>query len=826
MASLFPTSRCCWFSLFLKSLLALYSSNFYLLRFGAFALYLVVGYQVTTVQAEPDNTTINPFTADALLGPIPQKQEPVAISAWVENRAGTDVLIVTAELGPGWHLYSLDQKPGGPRPTKILIDQTSAFLPSSSFVAEPPPTKKTINGVSGWEGLVVEEHTGKVVWTARLVKNKQAEGTAITGKVSLQLCEDNACIPPQTIAFRADMSSAKQGASTPEIRHLPERGHLSIRGSVGSITKNSNNCSFWPIRVELIPEAGWHLYAPKSDATSEVGQGKPSIVSLVPNGHIKVCGILAGKPNLVSDPELRATGAVEGPIVFTVQVASPENKTLDPSDSNNQLEVIIGYQTCSDITCDPPWASRLRIGLPDNDTDSPSLAFSDSRYGEASQKPAGITLPSQIKPQSSAKAPSNATPKKQTLSLPIALLAGLVGGLILNLMPCVLPVLGLKLMSFAQQSGRARQEIFQLNLWYCAGLYAVFFVLATASVAANLGLAGNNLAWGEQFTSSGFNITMSAIVFSFALSFLGVWELPIPGFIGSTAGKVQTQEGPAGSFLKGVLSTVLATPCSGPFLGPVFGFTLTQSTGITYAVFASIATGMALPYLVVGIFPSLVRFVPKPGPWMETLKEVLGFVMLGTVVFLFTFLDNDYFVPTFALLVAIWAGCWWVGRTQKKRGMAGVIQWTQAAVISGTLGTAAFAFLGPVDSLIKWEPFSEQRLSQLREQGETVMVDFSADWCLTCKYNLNFAIETPKVKNALQEQKIVPMLADWTDGSPEIKSMLESLNSKSIPVLAFFPPTSQDSPNVSPIILRDLVTESQVLTAINRVGVRSPPASD
>ena len=136
-------------------------------------------------------------------------------------------------------------------------------------------------------------------------------------------------------------------------------------------------------------------------------------------------------------------------------------------------------------------------------------------------------------------------------------------------------------------------------MWYCAGLFAVFFVLATLSVAANVGLAESNLAWGEQFTSWKFNVAMAGIVFAFALSFLGVWELPIPGFIGEKAGHVQSQEGPAGSFFKGVLSTVLATPCSGPFLGPVFGFTLTQPTSVTYAVFGAIATGMALPYILV-----------------------------------------------------------------------------------------------------------------------------------------------------------------------------------------------------------------------------------
>ena len=827
MTYLLSTSQYRWFLSLTRSVVSLSSALFNLRHLVPVALCLAIAFHLSTVRADPGDFATNPFSANSLLGPGDTASDPVTISARVQTQAGTKVLIVIAELGPGWHLYSLDQKPGGPRPTKISLDPTSAFVPSSSFTAKPPPTKKTIEGVPGWEGLVVEEHTGRVTWTAPLEKNDQVEGTAVSGNVSLQLCEDNACTPPQTIAFTADLHGTTPAITTTAIQHLPERGHLAIKGSVGTLTKDTAGCHFWPISVELMPETGWHLYAPKSAATTEVGQGKPSIVSLVPHGKITVCSILADEAHLVEEPELREAGAVEGPVVFTVQVEPPEENSNNVSPEDRQLDVIIGYQTCSDITCDPPWASRLRISLPEDETGTPTLAFSDSRYGEASQKPALVTLPSTAKPPSAATDPVNRTSEsKQTLSLPLALLAGVLGGLILNLMPCVLPVLGLKLMSFAQQSGRARQEIFQLNLWYCAGLYAVFFVLATASVAANLGLAGNNLAWGEQFTSSGFNITMSALVFSFALSFLGVWELPIPGFIGSTAGKVQTQEGATGSFLKGVLSTILATPCSGPFLGPVFGFTLTQSTAVTYAVFASIATGMALPYLIVGIFPSLVRFVPRPGPWMETLKEVLGFVMLGTVVFLFTFLDRDYFVPTFALLVAIWAGCWWVGRTQKKRGMAGIWQWAQAALIAGSIGTAAFSFLGPGDSLIEWEPFSERRLAQLREQGETVMVDFSADWCLTCKYNLNFAIETPKVKDALKKRNIIPMLADWTDGSPEIKAMLESLNSKSIPVLAFFPPITKPSQKSPPIILRDLVTEKQVLTAIDQVSVSRSPASD
>jgi suppressor for copper-sensitivity B len=414
-----------------------------------------------------------------------------------------------------------------------------------------------------------------------------------------------------------------------------------------------------------------------------------------------------------------------------------------------------------------------------------------------------------------------AGPAKAQLSLPVALLMGLLGGLILNLMPCVLPVLGLKLMSFAQQSGRERREVFLMNLWFCAGLFAVFFVLATASVGANLGLSSTNLGWGQQFGSVPFKIGMLGVVFAFALSFLGVWELPIPGFIGEKAGHVQSQEGPLGSFLKGVLSTVLATPCSGPFLGPVFGYTLTQPTAVTYAVFGSIALGMSLPYILVGIFPGLVRFMPKPGAWMATFKEVLGFVMLGTVAYLFYLLRQqpDWFVPTFVMLIGIWLGCWWVGRSQETTGTAGFGRWLQAAAVGSAVAAAGFLWLGPHDSLIKWEkPFSPARLADLRQSGATVMVDFSADWCLTCKANLQFAIETDRVKAKLQKNRVVPMLADWTDGSDEIRRVLEGLGSRSIPVLAIYPAAKPGETPPEPIVLRDLLTEGQVLAALEEAG--------
>jgi len=751
---------------------------------------------------------------------------PVKISAVVEpGRDGTpDTLAVTAVLEPGWHLYSVNQgrklaKPAGPKATVIALAEDSPQRLAGEFVPDAPPQVRTADDVPAWKGLTLEEHHGTVTWRAPLEANPAGTAADVHGTVSLQLCQDTACTPPETVAFTAACPAASRAAGA-TVSHVPERGHMRLEARFKPPLCRPNGVLAWPIVVDLIPDAEWHLYAPASADTSQVGQGKPTIVAL-PGGPddarpVRATKLVATRATEAADPALAKVNAVDGPVSLEL--------VLEPTTSAGPraMDAVIGFQTCTDSTCDPPWAVRLTATLPEGESPADGkIVFAEARYAEAAKKPAEIEIAA-APPRGASMA---ALPDQRSaggtvpLSLPTALLAGLAGGLILNLMPCVLPVLGLKLMSFAQQSGRARQEVLQLNLWYCAGLYAVFFVLATLSVAANIGLAETNLAWGEQFTSWRFNVAMCAIVFAFALSFLGVWELPIPGFIGEKAGHVQSAEGPAGSFLKGVLSTVLATPCSGPFLGPVFGFTLTQPTSVTYAVFGAIATGMALPYMLVGLFPAVVKFLPKPGAWMGTFKEILGFVMLGTVAYLFTFLSHDYFVPTFTMLIGVWAACWWVGKAQETRGgTIGFGRWVQAATLATVIGSLAFFFLGPVKSVIDWEPFSRQRLADLRREGATVLIDFSADWCPTCKFNLATAIETRKVKSAIEENGIVPLLADWTDGSQEIKDMLASLQSKSIPVLAVYPAAEPGATPREPIILRDLITESQVLGAIQEAG--------
>ncbi|MFM9058642.1 MAG: thioredoxin family protein [Planctomycetaceae bacterium] len=542
-------------------------------------------------------------------------------------------------------------------------------------------------------------------------------------------------------------------------------------------------------------EAGWHTYSLSQPAEGAV----PTVIAVAMDSPRRVVGRF--EPD--RPPSRHEIPALKGVVLEEHAGTVTWRAALGPGGGDVRGKVTL--QVCEENSCTPPR----------------TIEFTAAAVAGGAAPPAGAAPPNVAAATPVVAVPADAA----RLTLPLALLSGLLGGLILNLMPCVLPVLGLKLMSFAQQSGRARRDVFTMNLWYCAGVYAVFMALATASVAANIGLASTNLGWGQQFQFVSFRIAMLGIVFAFALSFLGVWEIPIPGFIGEQAGHVQTKEGPLGSFLKGVLGTVLATPCSGPFLGPVFGFTLGAPTPVTYAVFGAIATGMALPYILVGLFPGLVRFMPKPGAWMATFKELLGFVMLGTVAYLFYMLRQQpvWFVPTFVMLIGIWMGCWWVGRLQERQGVVGFDRWVQATALASVIGGTGFLWLGPHVNVggpeIAWEqPFTAAALAAHRATGATVLVDFTADWCPTCKTNIATAIETRKVADAIRDNRVVPILADFTDRSPEIDRFLSSMGSRSIPFLVIFPGTKPGEPPRDPIVLRDAITEPQLLAALEQAG--------
>jgi thiol:disulfide interchange protein len=393
-------------------------------------------------------------------------------------------------------------------------------------------------------------------------------------------------------------------------------------------------------------------------------------------------------------------------------------------------------------------------------------------------------------------------------SFPIILALAFLGGLILNVMPCVLPVVGLKIMGFVKQAGEDRSRVLVLNLVYVLGIMSVFAVFAVVAAVSKFG-------WGEQFTYFPVRLTLTLMLFALALSYLDVWEIPVPGMAGGKASQeLQNREGLAGAFSKGVFATILATPCSGPLLGYILGLTLNLSAAHTIAIFLTVGLGMSLPYLIIGFKPSLVSWLPKPGPWMDKVKQLMAFLFLGTVAFFFAQFQDDQKVPVFVSLIAVWFGCWIIGQVPnwaelQKRLLA----WVGGIAAATLISVWAFSYLKP-DYELAWEDYSEPRLQQLQQEGRTVLVDFGAKWCLTCLTNYEVAINTPRTREVLDELDGVALYADWTDYDEEIKNKLEELNSRSIPLLAIYPGSR---PN-QPIILRDIVTQEAVVEALRQAG--------
>lgn len=365
---------------------------------------------------------------------------------------------------------------------------------------------------------------------------------------------------------------------------------------------------------------------------------------------------------------------------------------------------------------------------------------------------------------------------------PLALVLSLafLAGLILNVMPCVLPVIGLKIMSFVNQAGSNYGRIVLLNLVFSAGIISVFLVLATLAAFFQLG-------WGGLYQQLGFTVLMISVVFVFGLSFLGVWEIPIPGFSGGSGGG--QKEGLFAAFFKGVLTTFLATPCSGPLLVPAVVWAMAQPMLITYLVFFAMGVGMAAPYLLLGLFPQLVRTLPRPGNWMEVFKQLMGFVLMAAVVFFLSAIPERNKTSMLTLLVFLSIACWLVGHIsiaaetwQKLRS------WAFALAIAGFGVYFSFVLLIPRYEL-NWQPYSKAKLNELLNAGQPVFVDFTADWCGTCKTNERFALNSKLMKSYFEERGVVTLKADFTESLPEGDELLKSLGNEAtaIPYYAYYP---------------------------------------
>ena len=404
------------------------------------------------------------------------------------------------------------------------------------------------------------------------------------------------------------------------------------------------------------------------------------------------------------------------------------------------------------------------------------------------------TLPG-VKDSTSAEA-KNSPQNPNELGLAIALLFAFIGGLILNLMPCVFPVLGIKVMTFVQHAHGEQKRLKQQGLAFLGGVVVSFWVLA--ALLAALRAAGELIGWGFQLQSPVFVTSLAILFLLMALNLSGVFEFGMR--LQSAVGSLQTENNRGNAmdaFLSGVLATIIATPCTAPFMGAALGYTLTQPAFISFLVFTAVALGMATPVLALSMFPGWLRYLPKPGIWMDTFKQFMAFPLFATVAWLSWVLGsqqgNDGMGMLLVGMVIIAFGAWLYGRWQLENPVRALIvavsllligaaiAWPTAAPVAAARGN------GMTNSADAWVPFSKEKVAELRAQGRAVFIDFTATWCITCQVNKRVALNQQEVLRRFKELQIVRMKADWTVKDPAITEALAAFGRNGVPLYVFYP---------------------------------------
>ena len=393
--------------------------------------------------------------------------------------------------------------------------------------------------------------------------------------------------------------------------------------------------------------------------------------------------------------------------------------------------------------------------------------------------------------------------------------AAFLGGLILNVMPCVLPVIALKIFGFVSQAHEEPGRVFRLGLAFVAGVFAFFLGLAALVIAIKAG--GGRFNFGFQFQNAGILAALIALVFVFAMSMFGLFEITLGSGAATKLDALSGREGYGGAFVHGLFTTLLGTSCTAPFLGPVLGFAVVQPPHVVVAIFLAIAAGMSLPYFLLTWQPAWMKYLPKPGAWMERMKQFMGFVLLALVVWLLGIFGGsrgvEALVGLCGFLLLLGVACWAFGAVRQR-----AVAWP---VVVALVAAGWFVFLkdnlnaAPAKSAtnaavqpggIEWQPFSPESLAKAVAEGRPVFIDFTADWCLNCKYNEKFVLETEPVRAAFREKKIVALKADWTNADPVITEMLKKFKRAGVPVYVLYVPGIPE-----PVVFPEILTQAVVL---------------
>jgi suppressor for copper-sensitivity B len=640
-------------------------------------------------------------------------QEPVTFKAnfTIDEGGKTGKLNVTAELLPNWHIFSVTQPEGGAIRTVIVLGNsfekarlTGVFQPDSDYHEVRAPGFDAPN----------QEHEGTVTWTAPI---EFADGVD-PGKLQIpvkiknsQVCERNGtCLLFSPSLVAKPVARISTFAGEYKIPGLP----VTVRGNLENAAAASGDTVHFDLEIE--PEAGFKVTRYSHSVPTD---GYATLVALTRTNGARLIepeksvsdSAKEGSNKYAEDkvslriPVALAVGMEDGVAEFRGQVGF---EVVEAASSKAVGTPVVDFTFEIDVGGAPNGGTRpLLFSPPREDSLAELSGLVQKRYDEELAR------------------------LGEFAGYPVAAVLGLafLAGLILNVMPCVLPVIGIKILSFVQQAGQNPRRVLMLNLVFSLGIISVFMLLATlASFPQVLGLK-EKLGWGGLFENQSFVITMVGVIFAFGLSFVGVWEVPIPGFVASAGtGKASKNEGYAGAFLKGVLTTLLATPCSGPLLIPAVTWASAQPPALTFLVFLALGVGLAFPFIVIGFRPGLVKWLPKPGEWMETFKQWMGFVLLGGAIFFFGAVKQKYQVPVLTLMLFIAVTCWLYGRISFIDTAAVRLKKKVVALVIFAAGIWFSFFVLIPQNELQWQPFSLAARDDFVDKGAVVFVDFTADW--------------------------------------------------------------------------------------------------
>lgn len=549
-----------------------------------------------------------------------------------------------------------------------------------------------------------------------------------------------------------------------------------IQFNEGALQKGST------VMVDVVIPEHWHVNA--DSVTDEFL--KPSSL------EISAEGITFGKPVWP-----KAIKEYNEALELEILVFKGEFQITIPVDSvaanydSLSTKAIFHYQACDNSICLAPAQVTIELG-----------ELSNAISGSKSSALGGAT--ELKKNDEEALAAGENSAEENSAGTLMLLFFALIGGIILNLMPCVLPVLSLKLFSLISEAGERKSRLLALGMSTTAGILASFWILAT--IISIIKVGGGNAGWGMQFQSAGFIAFMVVILSAFAMSFFGVFEVWLPGSATTKMDKAGRKQGLAGAFFTGALLVLLSTPCSAPLLGTAMGFAFTASIPVLFLFFTAAGIGLAMPYLLVSIFPKVLNVFPKPGIWMVYLQKVMGVLLLGTVIWLLWIVEEQAGFAGVGLFAIVAVASIIASFALGKFAPPGVAFYREVAgFAAGAIliaGIWIFAIAPKYESIVSekfnakiheqmtedgWYNYSPELMAQFAKAGKTVFVDVSADWCLTCKANEAAVLHSNEFRQAMDSLNVALVKADWTRETSEVNSLLRELGKSGVPAYGIYP---------------------------------------